>query len=111
MAAEIVIAVYKPRPGMEKALLEILRRHVPTLRKEKLATERPVVLMRSREGGHLLEVFEWATATAADEAHTNPRVMEVWGAMEPLCDFVKVGDVPEVAARFPHFEPVDGVVR
>ena len=34
----IVIAAYRPKPGQDAALLEILRDHVPYLRREMLRT-------------------------------------------------------------------------
>jgi hypothetical protein len=111
MAAEVVIAIYKPKRGKEKELLRILRRHVPLLRRERLATKRPVTLLRSRKSKSILEIFEWATATAADEAHENPRVMRLWGAMHEIAAFPPLSSLKEGPLTFPHFEPVNGVVR
>jgi hypothetical protein len=104
---EVVTAIYRPRPGKEQALRAVLRRHVPTLRAEGLATPRPVVLLRSRKDGTYLEVFEWATADAAGEAHANPRVGEVWKAIGEAAEALTLADLAEATERFPHFEPVN----
>jgi quinol monooxygenase YgiN len=109
VAGEIVFALYRPRPGKANALLDVLRTHVPTLRAEGLATSRPVVLARARSDGTLVEVFEWASGSAAAEAHQNARVQAIWSAMEGLCDFVRWADLAEAAERFPHLDPVDDV--
>lgn len=110
MAAEIVFAAYRPRAGGAERLLEIVGRHVPTLRRLGLATERPVVLVRAKDGT-LVEVFEWADGEAAGKAHHAPEVQALWGAMEEVAEFPPLNSLPETGGRFPHFEPVDGVVR
>ena len=109
MPGEIVTALYRPRPGKEGALRALLKRHVATLRAEGLATRRPVVLMRSRADRTYVEVFEWATAESAGEAHVNPRVAEIWKGMGEVCDMLTLADLKEATERFPHFEPVDGL--
>lgn len=49
------VGVYKPHPGQEAALLNVVKRHVPTLRKEGLATEHPVMLLKAADGRNLAE--------------------------------------------------------
>ena len=111
MPCEVVFAAYRPKPGREPAVLEILKRHVPTLRRLGLATERPVVLIRSPGDGTLIEVFEWATSEASREAHTRPEVEAIWHALGEEAEFPALAEVAGAGLRFPHFEPVDGVVR
>ena len=41
----ISVACYKPRPGREAALLELVRNHLPLLRTEGLVTERAPIVM------------------------------------------------------------------
>jgi hypothetical protein len=107
MGGEVVFALYRPKPGKADALLGLVRGHVRTLREEGLATDRPVVLLRARSDGTLVEVFEWVSGASAAEAHENVRVQEIWTAMEGVCDFVRWADLAEAAQRFPHFDPVD----
>ena len=68
----IAIACYRPKNGQEDILLDIVRRHVPTLRQEGLVTERPALVMKA-EDGTLVEVFEWASQDAKNQAHEDDR--------------------------------------
>jgi len=106
MTTEIVQAVYRAKPGKEAALAALIERHVPLLRAEGLATERAATVMRSPRDGTFIEVFEWTRPDAAHAAHTNPKVAEIWGAMEEVAAFLTLADVPEATVRFAHFEPV-----
>jgi len=110
MSAQVVIAIYRPKEGGEQRLRELLAVHVPALRKLGLATERPVVLMKTLDGSAYLETFEWATAEAAQAAHENPEVQAIWGPMMEVADFPSLGELEESKTRFPHFQPVDGLV-
>ena len=49
----IVIIAYRPKPGKEKELLDLVRNRVPTLRKEGLVTNRKPRMWapRSRQRG------------------------------------------------------------
>jgi hypothetical protein len=50
MTGLIVIVAYKPKPGKESDLLELVRRRVPFLRGEGLVTDRIPTMMRCRDG-------------------------------------------------------------
>jgi len=106
---EMVIALYRPKAGMEGALRELIAKHAPTLRKERLATDRPVLLLQAADGT-FLEIFEWVPG-GAEKAHTNPAVLQVWGPMHECAEFVSLASLPESQTPFPHFRPVDGVTR
>ena len=67
------IVAYRPKKGKEKLLWEVLKDHVPILRKERLVTDRPPCLMRAADGT-FVEVFEWKSAAAIEAAHENPAV-------------------------------------
>jgi hypothetical protein len=56
----ISVACYKPRPGREEALLELVRNHLPPLRSEGLVTERAPIVMRCADGT-IVEIFEWVS--------------------------------------------------
>lgn len=78
-----VIVAFKPKPGQEEALLAEIRQHVPTLRAEGLATGRPAYVMRAGDGT-LVEVFEWVSEEAIQQAHQpgcGSDVGEVWGGV------------------------------
>ncbi len=72
-----VIAVYKPHAGKARELEELVVNHVPILRSEGLATERQPIVMRASDGS-LVEVFEWVSARAIENAHSNGTVQELW---------------------------------
>jgi quinol monooxygenase YgiN len=105
MAGIVVIVAYRPKPGQEKALLEIVRSRVPTLRQEGLVTDRVPVIMRAKDGT-IIEVSEWKSHQAIEEAHQNPRVLAMWDKFFAVCDCVPLKTVPEAETMFAGFEPI-----
>lgn len=101
----MVIAVFRPKPGMDADLLDCMRDHQPTLRAEGLVTDRPAYVMRAADGA-LLEVFEWTSQAAIDAAHANPRVHALWARYAACCDYGTLAGLPEAATMFPGFVPV-----
>ena len=69
-------------------------------------TDRPFTIMRSNDGRTFVEIFEWANAEAAHDAHTNEHVGPVWEAMAEVADFMTLADVAEATKQFPHFKPL-----
>jgi quinol monooxygenase YgiN len=105
MAGIVVIVAYRPKPGCEKELLEIVRSRVPTLRKEGLVTDRVPVIMRAKDGT-IIEVSEWKSHQAIEEAHQNPRVLALWDKFFAVCECVPLKTVPEAETMFAGFEPL-----
>lgn len=101
-----VVVAYRPRRGKEPQLLDAVRDHLPVLRSQGLATDRPPYVMRSADGT-IVEVFEWRSADAVEEAHQNEVVKTLWSRFEDACEYVKLCDVKECGDLFAHFEPVD----
>jgi uncharacterized glyoxalase superfamily protein PhnB len=102
-----VIACYRPKPGHEAALLVLVRSHVPTLRRLGLATDRAPIAMRAADGT-LVEVFEWASAKAIEDAHAMPDVQAMWAAFGAACTYVKVSELAEAQNLFAEFTPLEG---
>lgn len=102
----VVIVAYQPKAGHEEELLEVVRARVPTLRKEGLVTDRAPVLMRAKDGT-IIEVSEWKSHQAIEEAHQNPRVLAMWDKFFAVCDCVPLKTVPEAETMFAGFEPVE----
>ena len=100
------IAVYRPKKGKEKLLREVLRDHVPILRKEGLVTNRPPYLMRAADGT-FVEVFEWKSAAAIEAAHQNPAVQAMWARFEEACTYESLVNLSESKEMFANFESVD----
>jgi quinol monooxygenase YgiN len=105
MSGVCVIVAYGPKPGKENELLELVRNRVPTLRKERLVTDRKPVIMRARDGT-IIEVSEWKSRQAIDAAHQNPNVLAMWEKFFALCDCVPLKTLPEAQEMFAGFEPV-----
>ena len=105
MKGVIVIVGYRPKPGKEKELLDLVRSRIPTLRKENLVTERVPTIMRARDGT-IIEVSEWKSKDAIDAAHKNPNVLAMWNKFFALCDCVPLKSLAEAEEMFAGFEPV-----
>jgi quinol monooxygenase YgiN len=88
MSGVVVIVAYRPKPGKENELVDLVRSRVPTLRKEGLVTDRAPTMMRSRDGT-IIEVSEWKSREAIDAAHKNPNVLAMWNKFFAICDCVR----------------------
>jgi protein tyrosine phosphatase (PTP) superfamily phosphohydrolase (DUF442 family) len=98
-----VIVGYRPKPGRQAALDALMCTHFARLYEQGLVTRRRPILMRARDGT-VLEVFEWKSQRAIDEAHENPAVLAMWSEYAAVCDYVPVGSVAEAAELFSGFE-------
>ena len=105
MGGIVCIVAYRPKPGGESEILELVRQRVPTLRGEGLVTDRAPVIMRAKDGT-IIEVSEWKSHEAIEEAHKNPRVLAMWDKFFAVCDCVPLKTVPETEAMFAGFEPL-----
>ena len=102
----LVIVAYRPKPGKEQRLLELTREHVPILRRQGLATDRPPYAMRAADGT-VIEVFEWKSSEAIASAHENPEVLAMWARYAEACDYVKLAEIKECSDLFAGFEPLN----
>jgi quinol monooxygenase YgiN len=105
MSGVIVIVAYRPKPGKENELLELVRSRVPTLRQERLVSDRQPVIMRTRDGT-IIEVSEWKSQDAIDDAHQNPNVLAMWNKFFAICDCVPLNTLAEAQEMFAGFEPI-----
>jgi len=105
MMGSISVACYKPRPGCEEALLELVRNHLPPLRAQGLVTERTPIVMRTADGT-IVEVFEWVSQEAIAGAHHNPAVLDLWKRFEAVCWYETPSNLAEFKNMFSHFEPI-----
>ena len=102
----MVIACYRPKPGKDAALLELMKTHLPTLRAEGLVAEGPSLCGRAADGA-IVEVFCWKSQEAINAAHENKTVLAMWEKYAQVCDFTTIGDVAEAAQMFSPFAPID----
>ena len=103
-STETVIAAYRPKPGKDGALRKLMREHRRTLVDAHLITPKQPLILRARSDGTLLEIFEWVSAKAADEAHRHAPIREVWNKLAAVADFVALSDIAEASKAFSHFE-------
>ncbi len=106
MAGVCVIVAYRPKPGKEAELLDLVRNRVPTLTKEGLVTDRRPTIMRARDGT-IIEVSEWKSQEAIDAAHKNENVWAMWNRFFEVCDAVPLNELPEADEMFANFEPLN----
>jgi quinol monooxygenase YgiN len=105
MNGVIAVVAYRPKPGKEQELLDLVRSRLPTLRKEGLVTDRVPTIMRSRDGT-IIEVSEWKSREAIDAAHKNPSVLAMWEKFVAVSDCVPLNTLPEAADMFAGFTPI-----
>jgi quinol monooxygenase YgiN len=98
----IAIAAYRPKPSEEMELIELVRNHVPTLRKVDLVTDRTPTIMRD---GMTIEVSEWKSQEAIDAARRNPNVLAMWNKFFAICDCVPLKILAKAEEMFAGFEP------
>ncbi len=103
---EIVFAAYRPKEGKANDLGELLKDHLPTLKRLELITDRAPIVCRAKDGT-IIEVFEWRAADSSAQAHEHPEVAKIWEAMGEICDLPPLTEIAELAKRFPHFSPVN----
>jgi len=102
----LVIVAYKPKPGKNEALKEIVKNHVPDLAKLGLVADRKPSIMEAADGT-IIEVFEWLNAEAIKQAHGNPDVHKIWAAFAEVCDCVPLNTLAESADMFAGFKPLN----
>ncbi len=102
----IVIVAYKPKPGKAEALKALMKTHVPRLKQEGLVTDREPVIMGAADGT-ILEVFEWLSAEAIHQAHSNKAVQQMWAEYAEVCDYMPLNTLIETGNLFAEFESVD----
>ena len=102
---QVTIAAFRPKPGQEKALLQVIADRLPLLRRLGMATDRPDVLMRSKDGV-ILQVSEWMSTEAIGEAHAHPEVLALWERFDACSSYVKLLDVSEAREDFATFTAI-----
>jgi len=101
-----VIVAYKPKPGKEAALKELMKTHLPCLKDEGLVRDKESYIMEAADGT-IVEVFEWLSDEAVRQAHTNPAVLQMWGNYAEVCDYIPIGNVAEAANLFSGFSALN----
>ena len=63
MEGRIVIVAYKPKPGKEEMLQNLMLNHYAVLKEQDLVTDCKPILMQAKDGS-IIEVFEWKSDEA-----------------------------------------------
>ena len=103
MKPEIIFALYKPHQNKENELKNLILKHIPILKSNKLITNREPILVQSKNDIYI-EIFEWKSNNAVEEAHENPEVQKLWNEMKKICDFTNLESIEEVRKYFPQFK-------
>ncbi len=103
---QIVIAVYQPKAGKAEALKQLMKTHWHRLKQEGLVTDRQSMMMEAAEGS-IVEVFEWLSAEAIQQAHSNPEVLKMWGEYSEVCNYIPLVELTEAKQMFAAFKPLD----
>jgi len=101
----VVIVAYKPKPGKAEALRKLTKTHVTRLRTEGLVTDRNPTLLENADGC-IIEMFEWLSPEAIQQAHRNIEVHKMWAEFAEVCDYVPLCDLPETKGLFAEFTPI-----
>src|SRR5262249_42754720 len=104
MEERIVIVAYKPKEGKSTALQQLMRQHLLILRQQQLVTDRDSIMMEAKDGT-IIEVFEWKSKAAVEQAHTNPEVLKMWAKYAEVCDYIPIAKVEEASQLFSGFTP------
>ena len=105
MNSKIVIVAYKPKVGMENELKKLTLSHHSKLKEQDLVTDRAPIIMQSKDGT-IIEVFEWKSLEAIQQAHTNEAVGQMWVEFSQVCDYVPMGELTESKDLFANFSPI-----
>ena len=110
MGGKIVIAAYRARSGQRQSLLDIIKLKRKFMLSAGYYTAREHIIMKSSKDGDLImEVLEWTSQNAIDEAHANPEVLKIWNKMDEICTEVgsTLDSFPEASSPFPGFDPLN----
>lgn len=104
--ARVVIVAYQPKPDKAEELKTLTRAHVPRLRQEGLVTDKQPVLLET-SNGTVIEIFEWLSAEAIQQAHQNKAVHQMWAEFDAVCTYVPLNTLSEAGNMFAEFTTID----
>lgn len=104
MSALVFMALYRPKPGKENELRDILKVHIPSFAKRAI-TERELLTLQA-EDGTIIEIAEWKSSEAIDKAHQSDKVMSVWNQIGALAELTNLSSLAEAQYPFPNFKAI-----
>ncbi|MWC29741.1 hypothetical protein GON22_16740 [Paenibacillus sp. MMS18-CY102] len=100
------IALYRPHPGKEQELRQIVKEHEPALRQEGLIADHPLTRVEAADGT-IIEMFEWKSAEAMHQAHKSTVVWPIWERMMAVAEMANLGSLQEANQPFPNFRRLE----
>ena len=82
----------------------MVKNHVKVLRNQGLAALRPPMIMKSADGT-VIEVFEWISKQAIEDAKHNKDVQEYWDKYRDVCEIIPISQLIESNTSFSEFNP------
>ena len=101
-----LIACHRPKPGQAEALRTLLGTHHARLYEQGLVTRRAPVVTQARDGT-LLELLEWKSPRAIDQARESPAARALQTQLAAVSDSVPIATLAEAAEDFSSFESID----
>ena len=102
----IVMVAYQPKLGKAEQLEELAKQHHSVLRQENLVTNRTPIIARAQDGS-IIEIFEWTSDKAIQNAHSNLVVAALWSKFQDVCDYVPIANLAETNELFSAFIPLN----
>jgi quinol monooxygenase YgiN len=99
----ISFAAFRPKPGRENDLAAVITDRLALMRRLGFVTDRPAINMRAKDGT-FIQVSEWVSQAAIDQAHKSPEVLALWGRYADCADHVMPSSLAEIKDHFPCFE-------
>jgi quinol monooxygenase YgiN len=102
----VVIVAYKPKPDRADELKQLMQTHLPRLKQQGLVRDKESYIMEAADGT-IVEVFEWLSEEAIQNAHTNATVQDMWREYAEVCTYATLTSLPEAANLFAGFTPLN----
>lgn len=102
----VVFAVYKPFENKEEELLALIKVHFEVLLSQNLISDRKRIVLQANNN-EIIEVFEWKSSEAIENAHSNETVMNLWTKFGEVCTYENLKSLKESEGVFPDFKILD----
>lgn len=102
----LVIVAYQPKSGKDKALEALVKDHYNRLKKIDLVSPRKPIIGKAADGS-VIEIFEWKSKEAIEQAHNHPEVQKMWSEFEEVCTYLPAARVQGLDQLFSALEPLN----
>ena len=99
------MVTFRPKTGCRPEYMELIKGHYPLLRKNGMVTDRQSIIMKSVNGS-VIELFEWISEKAKQDAHQSQDVIQFWDRLLELADVVTLDSLEEALIPYANFESI-----